>query len=101
MRSAKTQVQINMRTRATGKNVSYNGEAPCGICHRDVLNNHKAIQCDHCQKWIHTQCCAIDDNAYKQYTRHVLGLALTAITSTSQIRSSKIVKSRRKTLLTP
>ena len=23
-------------------------------------------QCDHCQKWIHTQCCAIDDNAYKQ-----------------------------------
>jgi len=26
MRSAKTQVQINMRTRATGKNVSYNGE---------------------------------------------------------------------------
>ena len=40
--------------------------APCGICHRDVLNNHKAIHCDHCQKLIHTQCCAIDDNYYKQ-----------------------------------
>ena len=36
--------------------------APCGICHRDVLNNHKAIHCDHSQKLIHTQCCAIDDN---------------------------------------
>ena len=40
--------------------------ALCGICHRDVLNNHKAIHCDHCQKWIHTQCCAIDDSDYKQ-----------------------------------
>ena len=32
----------------------------------DVLNNLKAIHCDHCQKWIHTQCCAIDDSDYKQ-----------------------------------
>ena len=40
--------------------------APCPICHSDVFNNHKAIHCDHCQKWIHTQCCAIDDNEYKQ-----------------------------------
>lgn len=43
-----------------------NCSAPCGICHGDVLNDHKAIQCDHCLNWIHTQCCAIDDNEYKR-----------------------------------
>ena len=31
--------------------------APCGIFHRDVLNNHKAIHCDHCQNgYIHNGC---------------------------------------------
>ncbi len=43
-----------------------NCSAPCGICHGDVLNDHKAIQCDHCLNWIHSQCCAIDDNEYKR-----------------------------------
>ena len=49
--------------------------APCGICHRDVLNNHKAIHCEHYPKWIHTQCCAIDDSEYKQVI-HLMLLGL-------------------------
>ena len=39
--------------------------APCGICNGHVLNEHKAVQCDRCDIWIHTNCCDIDDQTYE------------------------------------
>ena len=38
--------------------------APCGICNGNVLNDHHAVQCDRCDKWLHTACCNIDDLTY-------------------------------------
>ena len=29
---------------------------PCCICNRDVMNNHRAIACDHCMSWVHANC---------------------------------------------
>ena len=28
----------------------------CGLCSGDVLNNHKAVQCDKCEMWVHNDC---------------------------------------------
>ena len=28
-------------------------KAECGLCSGDVLNNHKAVQCDKCEMWVH------------------------------------------------
>ena len=38
--------------------------APCGMCNQNVLNIHKAVQCDRCNFWMHTLCCDIDDKTY-------------------------------------
>ncbi|XP_057296223.1 uncharacterized protein LOC130625172 [Hydractinia symbiolongicarpus] len=29
---------------------------PCGICGNYVSSNHKVVQCDYCNKWIHIRC---------------------------------------------
>ena len=31
-------------------------KAECGPCNGDVLNNHKAVQCDTCEMWVHNDC---------------------------------------------
>ena len=31
-------------------------KAECGLCNGDVLNNHKAVQCDKCEMWVHNDC---------------------------------------------
>ena len=36
----------------------------CGICHKLVKRNDKAIQCDDCDRWIHARCTGIDKNTY-------------------------------------
>ena len=38
---------------------------PCGICNKSVKNNHKAIQCDSCDLWIHIVCNDISDAEYE------------------------------------
>ena len=37
---------------------------PCGICQKAVANNHKAICCDICNKWIHISCNNVDRKTY-------------------------------------
>ena len=38
---------------------------PCGICLKSVRKNHKALQCDSCNNWIHIKCNRISKNDYK------------------------------------
>ena len=40
---------------------------PCGKCNRHVAINHKAIQCDVCDKWIHIKCNGLKDVDYVHY----------------------------------
>ena len=28
----------------------------CSVCKKSVLNQHKAICCDHCNQWVHIKC---------------------------------------------
>ena len=38
---------------------------PCGVCHKAVGENHRAICCDICEKWIHIKCNNLNNNDYK------------------------------------
>ena len=29
---------------------------PCGVCSKPVANNHNALCCDSCDKWVHIKC---------------------------------------------
>ena len=40
---------------------------PCGICHKAVAHNHKAIVCDICNQWIHIKCNKLDASDYKHF----------------------------------
>ena len=42
---------------------------PCGICQKAVANNHKAICCDICNKWIHISCNNLDRKTYIKLQR--------------------------------
>ena len=37
---------------------------PCNICNDLVAENHKAIQCDKCQLWVHIKCSKINVQTY-------------------------------------
>ena len=37
---------------------------PCGVCSKAVKCNQKRIQCDTCEVWYHTRCCAMNDQMY-------------------------------------
>ena len=39
--------------------------SPCGICHKNVNKNQKAIQCNECNFWFHAKCEKISDLEYK------------------------------------
>ena len=39
----------------------------CKICNKVVQNNHKAIQCDNCDFWVHTKCNLFNDNDYEKF----------------------------------
>ena len=42
---------------------------PCGICCKSVAINHRAIQCDTCEKWIHIACNKLDGKDYSLYQK--------------------------------
>ena len=37
---------------------------PCSKCNRAVAKNHRAIQCDSCNQWIHIKCNKISETQY-------------------------------------
>ena len=37
---------------------------PCSVCKKSVLNQHKAICCDHCNQWVHIKCNNLNDFDY-------------------------------------
>ena len=37
---------------------------PCEVCKKSVLNQHKAICCDHCNQWVHIKCNDLNDLNY-------------------------------------
>ena len=39
---------------------------PCGICHKSVARNHRALQCDTCEAWIHIKCNYVSANVYER-----------------------------------
>ena len=38
---------------------------PCGVCYKAVGENHRAICCDICEKWIHIKCNNLNNSDYK------------------------------------
>lgn len=38
---------------------------PCGTCCKSVNSNHRAVQCDICNKWHHIRCSLLDDKTYQ------------------------------------
>ena len=40
-------------------------KAECGLCSGDVLNNHKAVQCDKCEMWVHNDYSFVTDFQYE------------------------------------
>ena len=39
---------------------------PCGICLKTVANNHNALCCDSCDKWVHIKCNFLNKYTYKK-----------------------------------
>ncbi|XP_065665725.1 uncharacterized protein LOC136087146 [Hydra vulgaris] len=37
---------------------------PCIVCHKNVAKNHKSIQCDKCNCWVHIKCNNISSKQY-------------------------------------
>ena len=37
---------------------------PCGVCSKPVANNHNALCCDSCDKWVHIKCNFFDKKTY-------------------------------------
>ena len=42
-----------------------NCKADCGLCSGAVLKDHKAVQCDNCDMWIHNECSFIAETQYE------------------------------------
>ena len=38
---------------------------PCTVCGRSVAKNHKALQCDYCDQWVHIKCNLTDKETYE------------------------------------
>ena len=39
---------------------------PCGICHKSVAKNHRALQCIICMAWVHIKCNSVSANEYER-----------------------------------
>ena len=42
-----------------------NCKADCGLCSGAVLKDHKAVQCDNCEMWVHNGCSFITETLYE------------------------------------
>ena len=42
---------------------------PCGICSKSVNSNHRSIQCDICNQWIHIKCNKLSGSDYEYLQR--------------------------------
>ena len=42
-----------------------NCKADCGLCSDAVLKNHKAVQCDNCEMWVHNGCSFMTESQYE------------------------------------
>ena len=43
-----------------------NYKNPCSLCHKQVRENRKGIQCNNCEIWIHVTCNGTTDKDYQQ-----------------------------------
>ena len=43
-----------------------NTKFPCGVCTKTVANNHNAICCDSCDKWVHIKCNFLNKKTYRK-----------------------------------
>ena len=43
---------------------------PCGVCGKSVAKNHRAIQCDLCDYWIHIKCNKFDKKDYDYFQKN-------------------------------
>ena len=41
---------------------------PCSVCERLVAINHRALQCDQCDEWVHIKCDCIYPQEYTRFT---------------------------------
>ena len=39
---------------------------PCSVCSKNVNNNHQAICCDICDRWVHVRCNLLDTKDYTE-----------------------------------
>ena len=49
---------------------------PCLKCNRAVAKNHKAVQCDICDKWIHRACNNLNTHTYEKLRKRYISLVL-------------------------
>ena len=42
-----------------------NCKADCGLCSGAVLKDHKVVQCDNCEMWVHNGCSFITESQYE------------------------------------
>ena len=45
--------------------IAQNCKADCGLCSGAVLKDHKAVQCDSCEMWVHNGCSFIKESQYE------------------------------------
>ena len=43
---------------------------PCGICHKSVASNHKAIECTLCLNWVHIRCNILSQKDYSFHKKN-------------------------------
>ena len=45
---------------------------PCGVCKKPVATNHRALECEGCQYWVHIKCGGITPKEYEQFQTNKL-----------------------------
>ena len=43
---------------------------PCGVCNRPVAKNHRAMQCDECDTFVHIKCDGLNAKDYELFSKH-------------------------------
>ena len=43
---------------------------PCGICHKNVNSNQKAMECENCLTWFHTKCIGMSKLNHQVHMQH-------------------------------